>query len=239
MRESIASTATQADLVKHENDAIKKALSQTNITIPGPGRGQQQQDIPASNFQPRAQQEGQYQDLTDSLLDPMQDLQWLSGSSPTSLISINFDEDINASCLHMDPLNTYNPSPEGLNSSDIFGSFSPNARPSNPSQAKTATATSRTKPHIKDEKQLLSTMAINFVLAYNPPRLIPSQNHTNRPPDSNTPAARTSTLTPQHSTPQAHPAATNSWPPHSSTPPRPRPSSRTPIPPPLPGKAPA
>jgi hypothetical protein len=159
----ISTTETEASVVKQENDAIRKALSKTGIPVSSP-----EQDPFIINFQP---QQNPSQSLAASLPDP-QDVLWQSDSLMKSIVSVNFDDTIKASCLHMDPLNTYDPSPAILNSPDIFGSFS---SPYNLTSPQSAVSSSKSpqkapspqpKPQTRDPKQDISTTAINFILAF-------------------------------------------------------------------------
>jgi len=160
----ISTTETEASVVKQENDAIRKALSRTGIPVSSP-----EQDTFTINFQP---QQNPSQSLAASLPNSQNDSQWHSDSSLKSMVSVNFDDAIKASCLHINPLNTYDPSPEILNSPDIFGSFSSSpsnvVSPQSAASSKSAQKVPTPQSNLQagHQKKDMSTIAINFILSF-------------------------------------------------------------------------
>jgi hypothetical protein len=183
----IAQAETQSVLFKHENEAIKTTLLSSNIPFPTTAPitksvSEQNTDIttPASILQEQPPQNDM------SVLGSPQNSQWQSNtSSSSSLVSMTFDEMIDASCLQITPLKNFVHNNDILmNSPDIFGSPADSfvqVTTSNPIPAPTFLGLSRelenalpklpdelTKPVLPATPRDLSTIAINFILAYVP-----------------------------------------------------------------------
>jgi hypothetical protein len=179
----IAQAETQSVLFKHENEAMKNALSSSNIPIPiiapisksisEQNFSEQSTDIttPASTLQEHPQSDFSISGSP----------QWQSPSP--SLVSMTFDEMIDTSCLQITPLNNFIPDNNILmNSPDIFSfpsdSFvpvatsdptpAPNFPGLNPelSKALPRLTNDDTSPVSTAALKDLSIIAINFILAF-------------------------------------------------------------------------
>jgi hypothetical protein len=180
----IAQAETQSVLFKHENEAIKTALLSSNIPIPTTApitKIASQQNTDATTPASILREQPPQSDL--SISGSPQNSQWQSNtSSSSSLVSMTFDEMIDASCLQITPLNNFVPDNDiFMNSPDIFNfpaeSFVPistsNRNPA-PTFPDLNPELSKALPRLPDKStapispaalQDLSTIAINFILA--------------------------------------------------------------------------
>jgi hypothetical protein len=184
LREMIAQAETQSVLFKHENEAIKATLQSSSIPIltiaPVTRSVSEQNSEPATAPNPTEQ----YPQNNFNISGSPQNSQWQSDTSSNhSLVSIIFDELINASCLQITPPTNFAPDSDiFLTSPEIFD-LPPNpyvpvasSEPTPPSRFPSLNpALSKALPKLPDEAtapisqealQNISTIAINFILAF-------------------------------------------------------------------------
>jgi hypothetical protein len=229
----IAQAETQSVLFKHENESIKTTLLRSNIPIPAiapTAKSVSGQNTDSTTPASTLQEQPPHNDF--SISGSPQNSQWASNTSSSgSLVSMTFDEMINASCLQITPLNSLVPENDILmNSPDIFNfptdSFVPVAA-SHPTPIPNFPGLnqelSKALPKLPEEAAApvspatlkdFSTIAINFILAsvtlpFCPLYLSSTSKQLIITIDSNTPAVRISTPTLQRSTPKALLQATN------------------------------
>jgi hypothetical protein len=185
LREMIAQAETQAVLFKHENESIKTTLLSSHIPIPtiAPVSKSisEQTDITTS---PNIPQEQPLQSGF-SISGSPQNSQWQSNTSSSgSLVSMTFDEMIDASCLQITPPTNFIPDNDVFMTSPEIFNLPANPyvlSPSDPTPAATFPGLnpelSKALPKLPDEATApvsaaafkdLSTIAINFILAFVP-----------------------------------------------------------------------
>jgi hypothetical protein len=165
----IAQAETQSVLFKHENEAIKTTLLSSHIPIPtrvpvSKSVSEQNTDTTTSTILQERPPQSDF-----SISGSLPSSQWQSNtSSGDSLVSMIFDEIIDASCLKITPPTSFVPNPYALAATDptlpaSFPGLNPElskALPKLPDEA-TAPVSAAT---LKD----LSIIAINFILAFVP-----------------------------------------------------------------------
>ena len=225
LREMIAREETHAVLFKHENEAIKSALLSSSIPVPtiapvtSSVSGQHFDMIIPTNLPE------QYPQSDFKVSGSPQNSQWQSSTlSGGSVVSMTFDEMIDASCLHITSPSNFIPDNEiSMTSPDIFNlPPNPYAAPTPPSSFLLNPQPSKALPKLPDEATApvsqavlkgLSTIAINFILACVFLSLIIYFSSTlsllTLPVDSSSPAELTSTPTTQSLTLKVLPQATN------------------------------
>ena len=225
LREMIAREETQAVLFKHENEAIKSALLSSSIPVPtiapvtSSVSGHHFDMIIPTNLPE------QYPRSDLKVSGSPQNSQWQSSTSSSgSVVSMTFDEMIDASCLHITSPSNFIPDNEiSMTSPDIFNlPPNPYAAPTPPSSFPINPQLSKALPKLPDEATApvsqellkdLSAIAINFILACVFLSLIIYFSSTlsllTLPIDSSTPAELTSTPTTQPLTPKVLPQAMN------------------------------
>lgn len=179
----IAQAETQAVLFKHENEAIKSTLLSSSIPIPTiasvtRGVSEQNFDINIPTNLPE-----QHPQSDCSVSGSPQNSQWHSNTSSSgSLVSMTFDEIIDASCLQVTPPSNIVPDNNiFMTSPEIFNlppnpyapvaSSEPTPPPSFPglnpelSKALPKLPNEATAPASQAVLKDLSTIAINFILA--------------------------------------------------------------------------
>ncbi len=225
LREMIAREETQAVLFKHENEAIKSTLLSSSIPVPTIApvtsnvSGQHFSMIIPTNLPE------QYPQSDFKVSGSPQNSQWQSSTSSSgSVVSMTFDEMIDASCLQITSPSNFIPDNEiSMTSPDIFNlPPNPYAAPTPPSSFPLNSQLSKALPKLPDEATApvsqailkdLSAIAINFILACVFLSLIIYFSSTlsllTLPIDSSTPAGLTSTPTTQPLTLKVLPQATN------------------------------
>lgn len=175
----ISATETEASSIKQENDAIKHTLSRSNLptSLNVPIASQPpEQDFSSTNDQSFKQSPPS--DFSNSL-SPLQSSQWLSANLPCALVSTNFDDFIDASCLHISPAGTFGPGSETITATPDIFNFPSNTFTTRPPAAGPHTTIqpilSKPLPDIPAQFKSpetatdnfdLSTIAVNFILAY-------------------------------------------------------------------------
>lgn len=179
----IAQAETHSVLFKHENEAIKATLSTSGIPIPTIApvtRSVSEQDIDLTVPTNLSKQQSQ-SDMSISGSPEMS--KWHSNSpSSASLVSMTFDDLIDAGCLQITPPSNFVPENDiFMTSPELFG-LSPNpyalvatSEPTPPSsfpglneelsKALPSLPNDATEPVSKAAVRDLSTIAINFILA--------------------------------------------------------------------------
>jgi hypothetical protein len=99
LREMISAMQSEAVAFHHENAAIKDALAQRGVQA-SPGR------LPNPDF-PRTTSALEAAALQYNQQPLEQSLEWARHSSPSSSISVTFDERMDASCLHVSPASDF------------------------------------------------------------------------------------------------------------------------------------
>jgi len=186
LREMIAQAETQSVLFKHENESIKTTLLSSHIPIPtiAPvSKSVSEQNTDVTSSTPISQEQPSQSDF--SISGSPQNSQWQSNTSPSnSLVSMTFDDIIDASCLHITPPSNFVPDNDiFMTSPEIFNlSANPYALiPSDPMPPSAFPGLNpellKALPKLPDEATSpvsaaafkdLSTIAINFILAFAP-----------------------------------------------------------------------
>jgi hypothetical protein len=180
----IAQAETQAVLFKHENEAIKTTLLSSSIPIPTIAPitrsvSEQNFDVTIPTNLPEQHPQS---DLGTS--GSPQNSQWQSNTSSSgSLVSMTFDEIIDASCLQITPPSNFVPDNDIFMTSPEIFDLPPNpyapvasSEPTPPSsfpclnpefsKALPKLPNEATTPASQAVLKDLSTIAINFILAY-------------------------------------------------------------------------
>jgi hypothetical protein len=184
LREMIAQVETQSVLFKHENEAIRGTLQSSSIPIPiiAPvTRSDSVQNVDPSTAPDLTEQ---YPQSNFSILNSPPDSQWQSnGSSSGSLVSMKYDEMIDASCLQITLPTNFVPNNDIFMSSPEIFNLPPNpygavatSEPISPSsfdglnpalsKALPRLPEDATAPMSQEDLKDLSTIAINFILAF-------------------------------------------------------------------------
>jgi hypothetical protein len=225
LREMIAREETQAVLFNHENEAIKSTLLSSSIPVPtippvtSSVSGQHFNIIIPTNL-PEQHPQSDFK-----VSGSPQNSQWQSSTSSSgSVVSMTFDEMIDASCLQITSPSNFIPDIEiSMTSPDIFNlPPNPYAEPTPPPSFPLNPQLSKALPKLPDEATApvsqavlkdLSAIAINFILACAFLSLIIYFSSTlsllTLPIGSSTPAELTSTPTTQPLTPKVLPQAMN------------------------------
>ena len=228
LREMIAQAETQSVLFKHENEAIKATLLSSSIPIPTIApvpRSLSERDL--DNLISLNLEQHSQSNFSNS--GSPQNSQWQSNNSSSgSLVSMTFDEMIDASCLQITPPSNFVPGNDIFMTSPELFNLPPNPYAPVASSGTTPLSSfsglnselSKPLPKLPDDVTApvsqavpnLSTIAINFILAYGTllfNSCFLTSNLLTQLTVSSTPAERTFTLTTQLLTQKALHQVTN------------------------------